>query len=116
MVWLKPKQATEHFGVHINTLRNWDKLGKILTQRTPSGHRLYWDSFDLFPNNGIRIEDKQEFKEEEVIYCRVSTSRQKDDLKRQIEFMQLRHPNCRVIKDIASGINFKRKGLTALLE
>lgn len=62
MVWLTPQQATNHFGVHINTLRNWDKLGKIATQRTPGNHRLYWDSFDLTPKDGTGTKSRKEEK------------------------------------------------------
>jgi putative resolvase len=51
-----------------------------------------------------------------VCYCRVSSHKQKDDLARQVSFMQERYPEAEIIKDIGSGINFKRKGLNAILE
>ena len=35
------KEACRQIGVHPNTLRQWDKEGKIRTQRTPGGKRLY---------------------------------------------------------------------------
>lgn len=38
------------------------------------------------------------------------------DLNRQIEYMRERFPNHRVIHDVGSGINFKRRGLRAILE
>jgi hypothetical protein len=46
----------------------------------------------------------------------VSSHSQKSDLERQIEFLVSSYPGCEVIKDIGSGLNFKRKGLLALLE
>jgi len=49
-------------------------------------------------------------------YCRVSSASQRDDLQRQVAFMQERFPNHLIITDIASGLNFKRKGLQTLLE
>ena len=50
------------------------------------------------------------------IYARVSSSKQRGDLDRQIADLQKAYPDHIVIKDIASGVNFKRKGLCSLLE
>jgi len=46
----------------------------------------------------------------------VSSAKQKDDLERQIASLRESHPEHEVVKDIGSGINFKRKGLRSLLE
>jgi len=92
---LTPKEAAEYFSVHVHTLRQWDKSGKIKSERTPGGNRRYI------------IEIKDEFH---ICYCRVSSYKQKDDLARQVEFMQKKFPNAEIIKDIGSGLNFKRKG------
>ncbi|MCP4054556.1 MAG: IS607 family transposase, partial [Mesoflavibacter sp.] len=35
---------------------------------------------------------------------------------RQVDLMQEKYPDAKVIKDIGSGLNFKRKGLKAILE
>ena len=51
-----------------------------------------------------------------ICYCRVSSSKQRDDLDRQIAYMQSLYPGAEVIKDIGSGLNFKRKGLRSLLD
>jgi predicted site-specific integrase-resolvase len=51
------------------------------------------------------------------LYARVSTKKQLDDVSRQIEF--IRRPeffDYKLITDIASGINFKRKGLSTILD
>jgi excisionase family DNA binding protein len=98
---LTPKQAAEYFSVHVHTLRQWDKSGKIKTERTPGGDRRYI------------IEIKNEF---DICYCRVSSYKQKDDLERQVKFMQEKFPNAETITDIGSGLNFKRKGLKTILE
>ena len=42
----------------------------------------------------------------------MSSSKQKDDLQRQVQEMQSKYPG----HDVASGLNFKRKGLKRLLE
>ncbi|MGZ0214410.1 MAG: IS607 family transposase [Actinomycetales bacterium] len=52
----------------------------------------------------------------DVIYARVSTRKQLAHLTTQIAGLQRKHPGCRVFKDCASGLNFKRKGLQALLQ
>ena len=50
-----------------------------------------------------------------ICYCRVSSYKQKDDLDRQIKFMQAKYPNAEIVKDIGSGLNYKRKGLKSIL-
>jgi predicted site-specific integrase-resolvase len=46
----------------------------------------------------------------------VSTRKQIEDLQRQADFLHLKYPEAEVVKDIGSGLSFKRKGLQALLE
>jgi predicted site-specific integrase-resolvase len=53
-------------------------------------------------------------------YCRVSSNKQKDDLQRQVENMQLyltaQGKPFEIISDIGSGINYKKKGLKELIK
>jgi len=106
MKYLPSRKACELLGVHPNTLRSWAKNGKINYIKTASGQRKY----DVDAYLGIQ-------REQDVIcYCRVSSYKQKDDLQRQVEFMQEQYPNAEIIKDIGSGLNYKRKGLKAILE
>ena len=102
-----PKQASNILGVGVDTLRRWDKEGKIKTVRTAGQTRLY----DI--SSIVKEEQKQQTT---VLYCRVSSPKQKEDLKRQVLYMRERYPESEVIKDVGSGINFKRKGLNTLLE
>ncbi|OQW90387.1 MAG: DNA invertase [Beggiatoa sp. IS2] len=103
MAYVNTRTACNRLGVHSNTLRNWDRDGKIKTMRTPGGIRLY----DL---------DSLESDRRKFIYARVSSRNQKDDLNSQIEYLKTRFPNHELIEDIGSGLNFKRKGLNTLLE
>jgi len=106
MKYLPSRKARELLGVHPNTLRSWAKNGKINYIKTASGQRKY----DVDAYLGIQ-------REQDVIcYCRVSSYKQKDDLQRQIEFMRGQYPNAEIVKDIGSGLNYKRKGLKAILE
>ena len=47
---------------------------------------------------------------------RVSSSKQKNDLQRQIDYLHEKFPNHDIISDIGSGLNFKRKGFVKILE
>ncbi|MCP4346759.1 MAG: MerR family DNA-binding transcriptional regulator [Desulfobacterales bacterium] len=96
---LTPKQAAEYFSVNVQTLRVWDKEGKIKTERTPGGDRRYL----------IEIQD-----EYHVCYCRVSSHKQKDDLERQINFMQEKYPNADIIKKTISGSENQAGGIVAV--
>jgi len=105
-VYIPSRKAAEALGVHANTLRKWAKSGKIKHIVTASGQRKYdIDSYLGKTSECITI-----------CYCRVSSYKQKDDLCRQVEFMREKYPSAEIIKDIGSGINFKRKGLKAILE
>jgi predicted site-specific integrase-resolvase len=51
-----------------------------------------------------------------ICYCRVSSHKQRDDLERQVEFLRNQYPTAEFVRDIGSGLNFKRKGLKTILE
>lgn len=106
--WVTNKEACKIFGVSGNTLRRWEQNGKVECQRTSGNHRRY------FVHSGDVTEDKKPCKK--FIYVRVSSSKQKDDLTRQTDFLLDKYPGYQVISDIGSGLNYKRKGLLKLLE
>jgi putative resolvase len=106
-MYLTSKKASKHFGVHANTLRRWADNGSIKYIRTSAGQRLYdTDSFVSATES-----DRKNY-----IYCRVSSSKQRDDLERQVKFLSDIYPDHEVIKDVGSGLNYKRKGFLFLLE
>lgn len=51
-----------------------------------------------------------------ICYCRVSSSKQKEDLERQIEYMKKKYPNYEIITDVASGLNMNREGLKKIID
>jgi putative resolvase len=63
----------------------------------------------------ITSEEKEQ-KQSTICYCRVSSSKQKDDLARQVVFMREKFPSSEIIQDIGSGINYKRNGIKTILE
>jgi putative resolvase len=107
--YTNPKETSEYFGVSLHTLRRWEKSGKIQAIRTPSGQRRY----EIASYAGLSREGE---KRAIVAYARVSSRGQKADLDRQVAKLLELYPNAELITDIASGLNFKRAGLRAVLE
>ena len=106
MAYEPSRIACRRLGVHENTLRAWANAGKIDHIRTGSGQRRYDVDAFLRGRGASSI----------VCYCRVSSRKQRDDLARQVSFMQEKFPQAEIIEDIGSGLNFKRRGLCSLLE
>lgn len=105
-MYVPSRKACLELGVHANTLRRWADEGKIRYIRTAGGKRLY-DCSSIEQNSSTK---------KNYCYCRVSSSKQKDDLERQVQFMQSKYPDHTILKDVGSGLNFKRKQLRFLLE
>ena len=109
-------EMTEILGVTAQTLRNWDRTGKLKPHHTSSnGYRYYSeDDFNQILNKPVKKQGKT------VGYCRVSSLKQKNDLKRQEENMRIyllaQGKPFEIISDIGSGINYKRKGLQQLIK
>jgi predicted site-specific integrase-resolvase len=105
---LKAKQASEYYNISISNLRKWAREGKIPVKTTKGGQYQY-----------IIKEESNECPEqisENIIYARVSSKKQFNDLQRQGDKLQRAFPEFTLIKDIGSGINFKRKGFIRILE
>ena len=102
-------------GVSAQTLRNWDKNGKLHSHHTSSNGYRYYSHEQL--NQVMNI--KPNLNRIVIGYCRVSSNKQKDDLERQIEDMKLyltsQGKPFEIISDIGSGINYKKKGLKELI-
>lgn len=114
--YVNAKTARQRLGVSTPTLRRWANDGTVKTIRTPGNHRLYAIN-ELCPAVGTAVNVMSEHESNrKVVYCRVSSVGQKDDLERQVLHMRSLYPNHRVITDIGSGINFRRKGLRTILE
>lgn len=112
----KPKDFAELLGVSVKTLQRWDRNGILKANRTPTDRRYYtYDQYLQF--KGINtVEDNREI----VIYARVSTRNQKDDLKNQVEFLKTFCNSkgmivSQCIEDFGSGLNYNRKKWNQLL-
>ena len=107
--YTSPSETAQYFGVCLHTLRRWERDGKIQAIRTPSGQRRY----DIASYKGISNDRTQRAI---IAYARVSSRGQKADLDLQAAKLLELYPNAELITDIASGLNFKRTGLRAILE
>jgi predicted site-specific integrase-resolvase len=108
-------EFAKKLGVSANTLRRWDATGKLKAKRTLSNHR-YYDESDLRQLYGIK-----EGNRKTVVYCRVSSQNQKDDLKSQIVAMEQFCLSSGIavdewVHEIGGGMNFKRKKFLKLMK
>ena len=101
--------------VSVLTLQRWDNAGKLKAFRTLTDRRYYtYEQYKEF--KGITSSEKRT-----VIYTRVSTSNQKDDLKNQVDFLR-QYANAKgiivdeVIEDYGSGLNYNRKKWNKLID
>lgn len=116
MKYYSINEFSKILGVSAQTLRNWDKSGKLHPHHTSSNGYRYYSHEQL----GQVMNIKTNVDKKVIGYCRVSSNKQKDDLKRQIENMEMyltsQGKPFEIISDIGSGINYKKKGLKELIK
>lgn len=110
------KYIKQHYTIGGSTLRRWEAQGKITALRTSENGKRLYDTYQLQELLGKKDKEPPTKKKESVIYCRVSSPRQKEDLQRQITDLQSKFSDHRLISDIGSGLNFKRKGFLSLVD
>ena len=103
------------YSMSSQTLRNWAEAGHIrfLQFNGKTGKCVYLES-DVAKHIGDTIKPRPKLR---IIYARVSSAKQKEDLGRQRDDLITAYPEYdRVITDVGSGVNFNRKGLQTLLD
>ncbi|MEG3897568.1 MULTISPECIES: IS607 family transposase [unclassified Microcoleus] len=96
-------------GVSCSTLRRWESDGKLIPERTLGNQRLYTETH----LNIARNLKTGKTPSRVIIYCRVSSNGQKEDLLRQVKVME---QFCLAqgtsvtdsIQEVGGGLNFKR--------
>ena len=117
MKYYSSKTVTKILGVTAQTLRNWDKEGKLKPSYIKSnGYRYYSEDSIL-----SYTQERKTKKNLNVIgYARVSSKKQEDDLNIQIDYLKQyisnKYQTFEIISDIGSGINYNKKGLQKLIE
>jgi len=112
-------EAAQRLGVTIETLRRWDKLGKLKPVRTFGNHRRYrLDEIETIVNS---VEVVQSLQKKAFIYCRVSTKKQQEsgNLQRQRERLiqscqDKQYTVVAIYEEVASGLNDHRRELTKM--
>lgn len=113
----KPKDFAELLGVSVKTLQRWDRDGIWKANRTPTDRRYYtYNQYLQF--KGIQTKND---RRDIVIYARVSTRNQKDDLQKQVDFLK-QFCNAKgmivnqCIEEFGSGWNDNRKKWNKLFD
>lgn len=112
MNYVSAKEAKEFFKVTGATLYRWRQCGRIAS-RTITKRKILYDIDSVISIPSIKTRKN-------VIYARVSTTKQKSDLDAQIEtiktYMLSNGVICdEIYKDIASGMNDDRQSLNNLI-
>lgn len=116
-------EAAEILGVSDETLRLWERDGKVSPSYTEGGHRRY-QRIDIEKLAGTYVEPSKETATNRVaIYCRVSSHEQKakGDLERQVgrmttEALKRKYNIIAVFDEVGSGMNDNRKKLQKMFE
>jgi len=108
-------EFAETLGVIPDTVRRWERSGKISPDRTQGGHRRYTEK-DLNDALGITTVNKERRK---VIYCRVSEKSKPGELDKQIEAMEIfalgRGIIAETITEIGDGVDMARPKFVRLV-
>ena len=109
------QEAAEFLGVAAQTLRRWEREGKLIPDERTRGGRRRYDLARLRPEQFHAPEEELRT----IAYARVSSHDQKDDLERQKQVLELycarQGWTFEIVADLGSGMNYHKKGLKRLL-
>ena len=118
MKYYSSKTVTQILGVTAQTLRNWDKEGKLKPAYVKSNGYRYYSEDSILAYTNDKRKNKKELNV--VGYARVSSKKQSDDLERQVNnlkaYLDSKYDEYEIITDIGSGINYTKPGLKRLIE
>jgi len=113
------KEITSKYHLGSATLRMWANAGRVRCVRIgDGGKRLYSmpDIMRMLRATPAVAAKATSHSGARILYCRVSSIKQRGDLERQRADLQARYPTYEVVEDIASGVNFHRRGLRSILD
>ena len=115
------REACKITSLSAQTLRKLSDTGKVKSYRTVHNQRMFHQLSlqKLIDPLFIDVKETKTYDKVNYIYARVSSKKQVEDLHRQVEYLQssnIKYIDYTVITDVASGINFKRKGLQTILD
>jgi predicted site-specific integrase-resolvase len=93
-------------------MRKWEATGELMPARKSKGGTRYYNAEELLGTEGRELST--------ICYARVSSHDQKEDLVRQQMMLESycssKGWKSETIKDLGSGMNYKKKGLCQLME
>ena len=108
---MRPKEVCQRLGISYSTLSRWVREGRIRAVRTAGG------VFRVPESEVRRIAEGLPISREvrAVIYARVSSSDQRSDLERQVQYLtqycsSKGYRVVDVLSDVASGLKTDRRG------
>lgn len=109
-------EFADAIGKSVKTLQRWDRKGILQAYRSPSNRRYYTHTQYLEYMGEKGISEKVN-----VIYARVSTRNQTNDLQNQINFLKSFTINngisiSNIYTDYGSGLNYNRKNWNKLID
>ena len=112
---LRPKEVCQRLGISYSTLSRWVREGRIRAVRTAGG------KFRIPESEVRRIAEGLPVSREvrAIIYARVSSSNQRSDLERQVQYLteyctSKGYKVVDILSDVASGLKTDRRGLLRL--
>ena len=111
--FIKIGEAAKLLGVSVQTLRRWELEGDLVPEKRSQGGTRYYNADRLL---GITKPDS----DLTIAYGRVSSHDQKKDLIRQVQSLEnyciAKGWKYEIIKDLGSGMNYRKRGLKKLLD
>ncbi|HUW99260.1 MAG TPA: IS607 family transposase [Acidiferrobacter sp.] len=108
-------EFAKRIGRSAQTVRRWEREGKLVAKRLPSGHRAFDE-----PDGRHMVGGAPE-KRLTIVYCRVSSTGQKDDLASQVDAMAAYCRGAGIavdewVQEMGGGMNFKHKRFLNILD
>ncbi|WP_456366280.1 IS607 family transposase [Thermococcus sp.] len=106
-------EVAKKLGVSKMTVLRWIKSGKLKAHRIGKEYRV--------PESEIKRLLEGKIPDKVVVYARVSSRDQKEDLERQVEYLKnycssKGYQVAKILTDISSGLNENRRGLRQLFQ
>ncbi len=118
-MYVTPKDACKHYGASYPSLRRWAEQGKLKYKRTPGGDFRYWIDDDLLQTKNqtqLQTSSQDQPSKQVVVYARVVSSKQKDELSKQLDCMLAKYPAAFTERDVGSSLDFNRKGIQRVMD